>query len=147
MLKTEEVTGDASRTVPVHPVLERALDGWWKKGFELVFCRKPTSEDFIVPCRSRELRNHTKSSAYKMFRRACELVGVEPHTLHSTRHTFITLARRDRARVDVLEQVTHNAKGATIDAYTHWQWEPLCEAVRCFMSAPEDGRRSHLRVV
>ena len=147
MLKTEEVIGDASRIVPVHPELARALELWWSRGFEHVFCRKPTAQDFIVPCRSRELRNHTRSSAYKLFRRACALVEIEPHSLHSTRHTFITICRRDGARLDVLEKITHNAKGTTIDAYTHWEGEPLCEAVACFMSKPAERRAPRLRAV
>jgi hypothetical protein len=53
------------------------------------------------------------------------------HSLHSTRHTFITWARRGGARSDVLEVVTHNAAGKMIDQYTHWDWEPLCDAVAC----------------
>jgi hypothetical protein len=50
---------------------------------------------------------------------------------HSTRHTFITWARRGGARADVLEVVTHNAAGRMIDQYTHWDWAPLCDAVAC----------------
>lgn len=146
MLKTAVVLVDATRVVPVHPALEAALDLWWRKGFEMVFCRKPTADDFIVPCRVRELRNHTRSSAYKLFRRACKLLGIETQSLHSTRRTFITLARRDGARRDYLERVTHNAKGETIDVYTTFEWEPLCDAVSCFMSKPTAPRR-HLRAV
>ena len=115
---------------------------WWVSGFELVFLRKPTLDDFIVPCHARDLRNHTKSSAYKLFRRACALIGVEAHSLHSTRHTFITVARRNRARMDVLEKITHNAEGKTIDTYTHWEWEPLCQAVLCFTVNPSTGHRT-----
>jgi hypothetical protein len=44
---------------------------------------------------------------------------------------MITWARRGGARSDVLERVTHNAAGAIIDQYTHFDWEPLCEAVGC----------------
>jgi hypothetical protein len=50
-------------------------------------------------------------------------------TLHATRHTFITLARRGGARAEVVEQISHNARGTIVDHYTHWDWEPLCEAV------------------
>jgi integrase len=147
-LKTEDKVGEAPRVIPVHPHLERALDLWWREGFEHVYCRRPTKDDFIVPCRARKLGNHTRSSAYKLFRRALAAVGVETQSLHATRHTFITLARRDGARKDVLERVTHNARGEMIDAYTHFDWDPLCEAVACFMSSkPKPPRRDHLRVV
>jgi hypothetical protein len=31
----------------------------------------------------------------------------------------------------VLEKITHNAAGRSIDQYTHWDWEPRCQAVLC----------------
>jgi hypothetical protein len=31
----------------------------------------------------------------------------------------------------VLEKITDNAAGRIIDQYTHWDWEPLCQAVLC----------------
>lgn len=118
------------RRVPVHPELARQLKAWRRSGFELVIGRAPRPDDLIVP--HRDDVPHTKSSAYKMWRRSCELAGVTNRTLHSSRHSFITHARRGGARPDVLEKVTHNAAGAMIDRYTHWEWEPLCEAVACF---------------
>lgn len=57
---------------------------------------------------------------------------------HLTRHTMISFARRGGARADVLECVTHNAKGSIIDQYTHFDWEPLCDAVRCIYYAQVD---------
>jgi hypothetical protein len=81
---------------------------------------------------SREGGPHTRSSAYKAWRRSCARVGVDNLSLHSTRQTFITIARRQGARKDVLERVTHNAKGDMVDQYTHWDWAPLCEAVGAF---------------
>jgi hypothetical protein len=48
---------------------------------------------------------------------------------HSFRRTFVTLARTDGAPVDLVERVTHNAKGAQIDGYTYFGWEALCSAV------------------
>ena len=52
-------------------------------------------------------------------------------SLHFTRHTMITWARRGGARREVLEKITHNAAGSIIEQYTHWHWEPLCQAVLC----------------
>jgi hypothetical protein len=51
--------------------------------------------------------------------------------VHDTRYTFISLARRDGARKDVLERITHNATGDVVDRYTTFDWAPLCEAVAC----------------
>lgn len=126
-LKTDDGDADRPRMVPVHPDLAGALTWWWSVGFELVFCRKPTLEDFVVP--HRKGKAHTKSTAYKMWRRACVAAGVENRTLHSTRRTFISLARRGGARKDVVEKITHNAAGDIVDLYTTWDWAPLCEAV------------------
>jgi integrase len=121
--------GEHARRVPIHPELARVL-GWWQvEGFALVHLRPPTPDDFIVPAEGGKCFG--RSAAYSMWRRALAKAGVENLSLHSTRHTFITLARRGGARPDVLERVTHNAAGATIDIYTHWEWVPLCEAALC----------------
>lgn len=50
-------------------------------------------------------------------------------TVHSLRRSFISLARTDGARADVLKRVTHNARGAIIDTYTTFEWGELCDAV------------------
>lgn len=137
----EPLKTDNPRRVPVHPTLERMLVEW-REVWELVVCRKPEPDDFIVPNdgpRS-DFRNHTKSSAYKAWRRSLERVGFDNHSLHSTRNTFITWCRRHRADPDALEVVTHNSAGRVIDQYTDWQWEPLCEAVLAF-DAPFDPSR------
>jgi hypothetical protein len=39
---------------------------------------------------------------------------------------MISAARSSGARGDVLELMTHNAKGDVIDAYTSWEWSTLC---------------------
>lgn len=121
------------RVVPIHHELRAILEAWGREGFELYTGRKPTADDFIVPnCSSRSKHpHHTRSSYYKQFVKHAEAAGVRPRSLHSTRHTFITLCRRGRAREDVLERVTHNAVGKMIDRYTHFDFEPLCEAVMC----------------
>jgi len=135
----EPLKTDQPRKVPVHPALAGCFDWWWNEGFELTYCRKPVRDDFIVPnrhLRSRGRGAHTKSSAYKAMARACGAVGVRFEGCHLTRHTMITHARRGGAREDVLECVTHNAKGSIIDQYTHFDWEPLCDAVLCLNYSP-----------
>jgi integrase len=133
-LKTEWGSkGEHPRKVPVHPALGAAL-GWWKRdGFRAVYGRDPTPADFIV-CRRGE-RGHTRSTAYKMWRKACQDAGIRNRSLHSTRHTFVSLCRRGGASKDVLEQVTHNASGEIIDQYTHREWEELCAAVLALTDA------------
>lgn len=129
---------DRPRRVPVHECLERVLRAWWESGFELHYGRKPTGEDFICPdprCAEVPVRN--KNQAYRLWRSAASRAGVENHREHAVRHTFITHARRGGARGSVLAKATHNAAGEVIDIYTHWEWEPLCEAVSCFPTIGE----------
>lgn len=134
-LKTDSDGDLRPRIIPVHPELARVLEWWWAEGFEMVYARKPRLDDFIVPARDGE-GPHTKSSSYKAWRRACDLVGIENRSLHSTRHTFITVARRNGARKEVIERVTHNSSGDIVDTYTTWDWAPLCEAVQFFRLGP-----------
>jgi integrase len=98
------------RRVPVHPHLAEILDRWFAEGFELTYGRRPTLKDWIVPRRRAPERPHTKSSAYKAFKAACEVLGIEARSLH----TMITWARRGGADRDVLEKITHNARGQII---------------------------------
>ncbi len=122
-----------TRIVPVHPELRAILQAWADTGFELYTGRKPTPEDYIVP----EMDGFGvwncfgPSTSYRRFIDACKATGVRPRTLHSCRHTFVTLCRRGGARKDVLEKVTHNSGGDIVDRYTHFDWAPLCEAVSC----------------
>lgn len=129
-LKTDDEEDVHPRMVPVHPELFEILSAWWSEGFELFFQRKPTLDDFIVP--HRKLGVHTKSSAYKAFQRALAKVGVENRTLHATRNTFISVARSNGARTEVVESVTHNSGGDVIEDYTTWEWLTVCQAVALF---------------
>jgi len=135
-LKTDDADADHPRDVPVHAELQALLVSWWREGFELVYCRKPTPDDFIIPWRmtgrgrSTPGAAHTRASAYKMWCRACVVAGVANVSLHSTRHTFISAARRGGAAKDQVEKITHNAKPQDVlDMYTHQGWTTLCEAV------------------
>lgn len=116
------------RVVPVHPELKRKLDWWWAEGFELVYLRKPTLDDFIVPT-GRAMVNHTESSAYKAFQTALRKAGVQNRTVHSTRHTFISVARSSGADAKWVEKITHNAAGSTLDDYTDLEWDSICSVM------------------
>lgn len=138
-LKTDDGDDVHPRMVPVHPELARILQDWWNEGFEFVYCRKPTADDRIVP--HRQLGTHSKSSGYKLFLRALAATGIASKTLHATRNTFLSVARSNGARKDVIESVTHNARGDIVDGYTEWEWRPLCEAVALvdFALTPEEA--------
>lgn len=126
-LKGDDGVTERPRVVPVHPELAAILASWWDVGFELTHLRPPTLNDFIFPTAG--LICHSRSSAYRAFRRALARAEVTNRSLHSTRHTFVSVSRSSGAREDAIERITHNAKGTTLDAYTALEWEVLCEAI------------------
>jgi integrase len=144
-LKGDEEGGDARpRVIPVHPELAKVLNEWRTTGFEIVHGRRPDDDDFIVPIRSGAGTNLTRSSAYKLWRKACDEAGVTNHSLHSTRHTFTTFARRGTPRTDAVEAITHNKRGEMVDYYNHWLWTPLCEAMEALSYGADSDERHPL---
>jgi integrase len=115
------------RLVPVHPVLAKLL-GEWKLGpWQVLMKRAPMAEDLIVP--SRLGRNRSKNQGITKFHDDLQRIGLRRRRQHDLRRTFISLARADGARKDVLEHVTHGRPGGIIDLYTELPWPLLCEEV------------------
>ena len=96
----------------------------------------PGPDDFIVPD-PRTMAARTQSQATKSHKRDAELIGIPNKGSHALRRFMISAARSSGARRDVLEQITHNARGAIIDVYTSWEWPALCEAVSCLEVDPD----------
>jgi integrase len=135
-LKTAKSGDSKERMVPVHPELEKVLWCWQGEGFEAVYGRPPGPDDFIVPD-PRTMGARTQSQVTKAHKRDAELIGVPNKGSHALRRFMISAARSSGARSDVLEQITHNARGAIIDVYTAWEWPALCEAVSCLKVDPD----------
>ncbi len=133
-LKGDDDEGDRPRRAPVHPDLAAVLQWWWEAGYELVYLQKPTPDGFIVPRIDAPTAALTRSMTYKRLEADCKLAGVPRRGQHAARHAFITQAQRGGARKELVEQITHNAKGDMVDQYTHWEWAPLCEAMVCLPS-------------
>ena len=135
-----------ARVAPVHPELAVILGEWGADGYCKLMGSAPTPDDYIVPYATPRTRDghHTRSTYYKAFVNGCRSAGIPNKSLHSMRHTMITLARRGGARKDILEQVTHNAKGDIVDRYTHRDWAELCEPVAAIGSL-FDARQSPRR--
>ena len=132
VLKTER-----PRVVPVHPSLASVLRGW-RKLWAVIYLYQPDPEDFIVPQQDGTAR--TRHGAYKAWRRGCDAVGVTNRSVHSTRHTFITLTLRGGADRRIVERITHNPKGDIVDVYTSHDWRQFCDAVLCLnLDAVLDG--------
>lgn len=127
-LKTAKDESTMERFVPVHPELEATLDIWRRVGWPMVYRREPMPNDLIAPDVD-TLGPRTKNQAIKALYRDCDRIGMERLGTHSGRRWFITYARADGARVELLERVTHNAAGAMIDRYTYFGWPELCAEV------------------
>ncbi len=117
------------RVVPVHPTLAEVLLRWKRSGFRESYGRPPSPDDLIVPSRRGKCR--VSGTTHQNLQRDCRALGIPGRRVHDTRHTFISLTRRDGARKEILERITHNARGDIVDRYTTFDWEPLCEAVAC----------------
>lgn len=126
-LKTDDEERVHPRYIPVHTELAAALEHWWATGFELHLCRPPSLDDFIFPTLAGEW--HARNSLYTKFQAALVRAGVANRTVHATRHTFATVCRAGTSRHDVVERITHNAKGSQLDEYTHPEWEAMCEVI------------------
>ncbi len=117
------------RTVPLHPPLAEMLLEWRQTGLLDLTGRHPQPDDLVVPSHLRVMRSvhMNRENLLNDLKR----LGLRHRGTHDSRRTFITLARVDGARKDVLEQSTHGARGNILDLYTTLPWPTLCEAVQC----------------
>jgi integrase len=77
--------------------LQSLLERWQQSGFERVFGRPPSAEDWLVPRRSDPMQPHTEGSAFKAFRRSCVALGLTPRSLQALRNTFEAAATAGKA--------------------------------------------------
>jgi integrase len=131
----EEVKTEMPREVPVHQAFAAVLATWRISGWPRVYGRLPTPDDFIVP---KQIPLQDGSFTHLGYRRTYHnlhddlaRIGLRARRLHDTRRTFVTLARADGARPDLLRFVTHGRSGSMQDLYTTPPWETLCEQVSC----------------
>jgi len=117
----------ATRRVPVHPTLATVLEEWRTVGFPQLVGREPRPDDPVVPSRLGRLRSRHQDR--NKFLDDLKRLGLRRRRGHDLRRTFITLARVDGARKDILEMITHNPKADILDVYTSLPWPSLCEEV------------------
>lgn len=144
--KVKGVKTDRPRVVPVHPWLKRLLGEWLALGWEQTFGRRPAPNDILIPTRKGTHRNSSVMWKQLNGERAkknhaavagdLERIGLRNRRQHDARRTFITLARADGARKDLLRLVTHGPEGDIVDIYTEMPWSALCEEVAKLKLAP-----------
>ncbi len=121
------VKTERPREVPVHPTLAKLLAQWKLAGWQELAGKAAQPDDLIIPSRLGDHRN--VNHALKRFHEDCARIEIRPRRLHDLRRSFITLARTDGARKDVLEVVTHGSRGDIVDVYSSLPWALLCEEV------------------
>jgi integrase len=139
----KRVKTELTREVPVHPVLAKILAEWKLRGWAEMMGRSPTPDDLIVP--SREGRNRNANTTLRRFHKDLARLGLRKRRQHDMRRTFISLARADGARADVLERVTHGPRGDIMNLYTTLPWALLCEEVVKLRIELIEGRLVELR--
>jgi hypothetical protein len=73
---------------PFHDELTKVLGDWRSAGFERVFGRPPSEDDWLVPRRSDVSQPHGEGSIFKAFRRCCIALDIKPRSLQAIRTTF-----------------------------------------------------------
>jgi integrase len=139
--KLKGVKTDRPRVVPVHPWLKQILDAWLGGPWAEMMGREPGAGDILIPTRRGNPRNASTMWKQLNGERAnpakgkpavvgdLERLGLRSRRQHDARRTFITLAREDGARKDLLRLVTHGPEGDIIDIYSEMPWASLCEEV------------------
>jgi integrase len=137
--KTRQVKAtktDNPREMPVHPTLAKVLAEWKLEGFERFVGRKPKPEDLIVPAlpnledkKTGSVHSRNANHMLRRFHEDLERIGLRARRQHDARRTFISIARADGARADILRWATHGSTGSIVDDYTTLPWAALCEEV------------------
>lgn len=139
-LKTEQ-----PREIPVHPTLAKILAEWKLQGWQAMMGRPPREDDLLIP--SREGRNRNSNHMLRCLHEDLARIGLRSRRQHDMRRTFISLARGDGARADVLRWITHGPTGDIVDLYTTLPWDTLCAEVIKLWIALRGGNVVPLRKV
>lgn len=117
------------RQVPVHPVLAKVLAAWKIGGWARVYGGQPKADDLLCPDPTTGEPWSVKV-ALKRFYKDLRAVGLRRLHLHCTRRTFISLARDDGARGEILRWITHGpSRKEMVDVYSSLSWETFCTEV------------------
>ena len=86
--------------------------------------RTPTPDDLIIPTRAHTVR--TADNSRRALHSDLESLGLRVRRGHDLRRTFITLARADGGRADVLRPLTHPGERDVIGLYSTFPWPVIC---------------------
>lgn len=132
------------REMPVHPTLAKMLARWRLSGWQAMHGRSPKEDDLIVPGEGGGILN--SNWTLKRFHQDLELLGLRARRQHDARRTFISIARGNGARKDILRWATHGPEGDVVDLYTSPPWNSLCEQVLTLNISLREGKLIRLPV-
>lgn len=141
-----ETKNGVPRRMPVHPELARILIAWKASGWREIFGRDPKPEDLIIPTRRLAERDANESQRQlvadlQLLELRWRAGAARKRRGHDMRRTFITLARTDGARGDILRWCTHGpSPGEMMDLYSSFDWSALCAEVAKLRIAPREGK-------
>ena len=117
-------------TVPVHPVLQRALEAWWTEGWQRFIGRAPTPDDLILPRQDATQRRVNVS--LEMFYADLQAVGLPRRRQYESRAAFRNLCLRAGANPFHVDLITHPKATSASELYDRIedQWEGMCDAVQ-----------------
>jgi integrase len=135
------------REVPVHPDLKAWLDWWLAEEYEVLFGRKPQSDDLLFPTvsvrrRNKGLETVSHNELYKQWQRNdLPAAGLRHRRLHDARRTLLSALKNAGADPEVRRKITHwSVEDRVLDAYTTMEWRVLCEAMSAIdWSLPRPG--------
>jgi integrase len=137
-------TSKRPREVPVHPALAQLLNAWRGRGCTEILGRTPEPDDLLIPSREQEMRS--RHNTRNKLLEDLERLGLPSRRGHDLRRTFITLARADGARAELLEMISHAPRGNIINIYTSMPWANLCaEVAKLNIVLPQDAEIVSLR--
>jgi len=141
----------AELNIPVHPVLQEALERWDANGWEEFMGRKSEPSDFIFPRGDGQQRR--VSATYKQFKADLATVGLPVQRQYESRSTFRNLALSAGAIEFHLNLITHPTPKRASDHYTRleMQWPGMCAAVLAIDRAawtrtPQDAPNTQVTV-
>jgi len=121
------------RLVPVHPTLAAVLAAWKLEGWPKAFGRAPKPDDLVLPAvpggKAPVGSIRKPFNSWLALQVDLDNLELRRRRQHDLRRTFITLARADGARADILRVITHGPPRDMIDLYTTWPWSSLCAEV------------------
>lgn len=126
--------------VPVHPVLQDALEAWQAKGWERFVGRPPTNDDLIVPRQDGTQRRVNVS--LEQFYADLAAVGLPRRRQYENRAAFRNLCLRAGASAFHVELITHPKATSAAELHDRIedQWEGMCAAVLRIDAGPGIAR-------